>query len=118
MKGLRLCTFSFMASMFFLLMSCGNANEVKIPDDILSKEKMAEVMVDIHLLEATMNMNIAATDKASPTAVDVFKKHDITKEQYQESFVFYTEHPEVFTEVYQLVLNDLSKMQAEVSNGK
>lgn len=74
-------------------------------------------MVDIHLLEATMNMNIAATDKVS-IAVDVFKKHDITKEQYQESYTFYTEHPEVFTEVYQLVLNDLSKMQAEVSNGK
>ncbi len=82
-------------------------------------------MVDIHLLEATINLNGGNTSKISAikndTAIykmDVFKKHNISKEQYKESFYFYTQHPEFFTEVYQLILNNLSKMQAEVTNKK
>ena len=81
-------------------------------------------MVDIHLLEATMNSINITPDKVSsanatiPTAIDVFKKNNISKKQYDESFDFYTKHPEILSEIYQLVLNNLSKMQAEVMNEK
>jgi len=46
------------------------------------------------------------------------KKNNITKKQYDDSYNFYTQHPALLNEVYDLVLNDLSKMQAEVTNKK
>jgi len=98
-----------------LLFACTDAGKVVIPDSVLPKEKMAEVMVDIHLLEASMNLNIAEAEN-KPANLDLFSKHSTTKQQYDESYKFYTEHPELLTEIYQLVLNDLSKMQAETNS--
>lgn len=81
-------------------------------------------MTDIHLLEASMNMNISNTvalgnvSDIEATTLELFKKDSVTKEQYETSFIFYSNHPEVFMEVYKLVLNNLSQLQAEVANEK
>ncbi len=106
-----------------LLFACSN-NEVRvdIPDTVLSEQKMVEVMRDIHLSEATMNLNAfdpgkTAVENPSP-GLNVLKKNNITKQQYDESFDFYSQHPLLLNKVYELVLNDLSKMQAEVMNKK
>lgn len=105
-----------------LLAACSDPEHVDIPKDVLPKEKMAEVMVDVHLLEATVNLTVTATDKAAfnekGDQIDVYKKHNTTRQQYEESYAFYTRHPDLLGEIYQEVLNELSKMQAEVMNGK
>ena len=105
-----------------LLFACSEEKKADIPSTVISKQKMAEVMIDIHLLEATMNLNNYNIDRItngnSSILYDVFKKHKITKKEYRESFNYYSQHPEILTEVYQLVLDNLSKMQAEVMNRK
>ncbi|MBI5541329.1 MAG: DUF4296 domain-containing protein [Bacteroidia bacterium] len=92
----------------------------KIPDTVLSKNKMAALMVDVQLMEAAMNTNIMKTEfsPATPPNTNILKKHGISKKQFDESFEYYAQHPELFAEIYQLVLDDLSKMQAEVMNKK
>lgn len=110
--------FAVLISCFF---GCSNPQKVTIPSSVLSKEKMAEVMVDIHLLEATLNVQVGSNDKIKvqgPASVNIYNKHQVTKAQFEESFQFYTENPDLLVEVYQLVLNDLSKLQAEVMTGK
>ncbi len=105
-----------------LLFACSNEKKVDIPSNVLSKQKMAEVMLDVHLLEAAMSLNTYNTDMATSKnpapPFDVFAKYKITKKQYNESFDFYTRHPDLLKDVYQLVLENLSKMQAEVMNKK
>ena len=105
-----------------LFFSCSEKKAVIIPENILPKQKMAEVMVDINLLEATMSLNITNKDKVSvgnPTPdFNVLKKNNISKKQYDESFYFYSQKPDLLNEVYQIVLDDLSKMQAQVVNKK
>jgi hypothetical protein len=101
------------------LFACSNSSKVGIPDNVLPKEKMADVLVDVHLMEAAMNINASSTDKFnSSLKIDVYKKHKITKQQYENSFEFYTQNPELLGEVYQLVLSNLSRMQAEAINKK
>jgi len=100
-----------------ILFACSDEQTESIPQTILSQEKMAEVLVDIHLLEASMNVNINPAMIASvdqQVGTDVFKIHNINKQQYDESFIYYSQKPKQLQEVYQLVLNNLSKMQAEV----
>jgi len=106
----------FLSILFF---SCSDKERASIPDTVLSQEKMVKVLVDIHLLEASMNFSVSPETIASldvQAGADVFKKHTITKAQYDESFIFYSQNPELLGEIYQLVLNNLSKMQAEVMN--
>jgi hypothetical protein len=93
-----------------------------IPSDVLPEEKMAEVMVDVHLLEAALSIGTYNKDNATLQNIhpssDILKKHGLTKQQYDQSFAFYSSNPKLLAEVYQLVLNDLSKMQAEVMTRK
>ena len=83
---------------------------------------MSEVMVDVHLLEAALNVNALSRDQQIMNSIhpdsDVLKKHNVTREQYKESFTFYSQNPLLLAEVYQFVLNNLSKMQAEVMTKK
>lgn len=103
--------------------SCTSIEDrVAIPDTVLSQEKMSEVLVDVHLLEASLNVSTYNRDQVVVSTIypnsDVLKKNNVTKKQYQESFDFYSRNPLLLTEVYQLVLNNLSKMQAEVMSKK
>jgi hypothetical protein len=105
----------------FLTFSCTDPEEVVVPEDILKEEKMAQIFTDLSILEASMNVHVESidpkTDK-SAQQINIYAKHGITKEQFEESYRFYTENPEKMNEVYQLVLNDLSKLQAKVMNEK
>ncbi|MBI4929172.1 MAG: DUF4296 domain-containing protein [Bacteroidetes bacterium] len=96
-------------------LSCGQSEkQVVIPANVLPKEKMAEVITDIHLAEAETNFrplpDSASTEKLS--FQKVFEENKITKAQYDTSISFYIGHPELLNEVYEKVLNELSKMQA------
>ena len=106
----------------FFLFSCSEKKTEELPLNILSKEKMTEVMLDIHLLEASMSLNANGPDNTIAVAPskdsDVLKKHKISKSQYDESFDYYSKHPALLIEIYTQILNDLSKMQAKVSNKK
>ena len=90
----------------FILSACtAIEDKVSIPDTILSEQKMAEVMVDVHLLEAALNISNYSKDQVAVNAInpnsDILKKNNITKEQYNESFEFYARNPVLLTEVYQ-----------------
>jgi hypothetical protein len=106
------------------LISCGNNKDIVIPEHILSKEKMAQVMTDMHLLEASMNLNISnaiTTDKTPDMenrVRSVLNKNAVTKDEYETSFSFYTAHTQLLSELYTEVLNNLSKLQAKVANEK
>ena len=106
----------------FVLFSCSEQKKETMPVDVLSKQKMAEVMMDVHLLEAAMNINTYRFDPKikgnSEATFDVFSKNKITKKTYDDSFNYYTLHPEQLTEIYQIVLENLSKMQAKVMSRK
>lgn len=109
---------------FSVLSACQDENNVSVPGDVLSKEEMAAVMVDLNVLEASMNVRsgnadrVAASTESSALKSDVFAKHGLTREAFQHSFDFYGNHPKLFAEVYDLVLNEISRMQAQASSEK
>lgn len=110
-------------SFIFLFVACKETAEEQIPDYVIPAEKMANVLVDVHLVEATLNVGMGANPmnpsfsgqpNAGHITEDVFKKHGISKQLYDTSFTFYSQHPQMLNEIYQTVLNELSKKQAEV----
>ena len=104
-----------------VLVACADEKNT-VPENILPVQKMSEVMVDVNLLEASLGQNINTGIKVdsvnSKISFEVFKKHNITEEQYQESFDYYLQHLDSLDKIYELVLIDLSEMQAEVMSKK
>ena len=97
-----------------LVFSCGQKPKpIVIPATIIQKEKMARVLTDIHLAQAEMKLHTLpdSTKMDSLNFKKIFVKDTITKQQYEESLNFYIDHPELLNEVYEQVVNGLSKMQ-------
>ena len=103
---------------FFFLFSC-KPKEAKIPAGILPKEQMVSVLTDVHLAEAALTLN-TKNDSAALVAAGyynfIYQSHRITKKQFDESLDFYTKHPELLEKIYEEVINELSKKQAEAVN--
>lgn len=83
---------------------------------------MVAILVDVHLAEASgsLDLLINNTDpkKKARNITDVYTKHGVTKEQFDKSLKYYSSDPEKINAIYEKVLNDLNKLQAEAMKKK
>ncbi len=106
-------------SVLFTLTSCYNVNEgvTEIPKDLISKEKLTEVLTDIQIVEAgfiiSKNRN-GVRDLKPQYYTAVLESHNITLVQLRENVNYYQASPKVMEEIYENVLANLSKMQSNV----
>ncbi|MCX6290627.1 MAG: DUF4296 domain-containing protein [Bacteroidetes bacterium] len=102
-------------AVLLLSISCSK-KPADIPKNILSKTELVPVLVDIHLAQAATGVN-QLNDSARYGMKEysgyIFKIHGITKEKYDSSLAFYSRHPELIDEIYQEVINELSRKQSE-----
>jgi hypothetical protein len=93
-----------------LLIGCREKQE--IPPDVLSKEQMTMVLMDIYILEAQMKEVDLKFDSAKRLynllEQDVFKKHGISDTTYHKSFMYYQDRSKYLDEVYGMVVDSLS----------
>ena len=105
----------FIIAFIFFLFSC-TRKPVEIPKSVLPKDQLIPVLVDIHVAQAAMGMN-QLVDTSHFTMSEytsyIFTIHHITKNEYDSSMSFYSQHPELLSEIYQEVINELSKKQGE-----
>lgn len=116
MKHFSLVLFFFS----FMLTSCSKREE-KIPADIISKDKMVQVMVDIHIAESRSQIGVPFNDiktQKQSYYKFVFEKHKISYTLLKKSFDYYTARPEIFSKIYDEVITELSKRQAEKGGSK
>jgi hypothetical protein len=106
-----------------LVSSCRQKNKpLTIPSHILLTEKMTQVIADIHIAEAEINLNSppplpeSQKDSVLRNKIDferIFAKNKITRVQYDSSLSFYIDHPELLDTIYVQVISELSKRQIE-----
>lgn len=138
-----LLTFVLMRYLFLLLLltisSCGSdePQALKKPDDLIPEEAMVQVLADVHMLEAAItirnpgprnpiNMNgdpsvvpvIENTGKHPLAYYDIFKKYNLTRDQYEKTMAWYTANPVELNAIYDKVLVELTKRQVEMQAGK
>jgi hypothetical protein len=98
--------------------SCSDSKKIKIPEDVLSRDTMAIVLTDIHLVQASQRLGVVmdTTDTVSYTSFRyVWNKHHITEAEYKKSLDFYTHSPGMLDSIYEKVLTNLSRQKAELS---
>jgi len=101
---------------FFLVLllaaaSCKGPAE-EIPEDILPKEKMVQVLIRIHIAEAAVGMKNLPSDSASKLYKSyqnkIFKEEAVGDSAYAKSYSFYVKRPELMDEIYGAVVDSLS----------
>jgi hypothetical protein len=87
------------------------------PLHLLSQDQMVKLIADMQLLEATVNLKNAqrqSLQKKDTLAYgDIFKKYNSSYREFQENFAFYSSKPEVLSKIYDEVIIELTRMQAE-----
>ncbi len=90
------------------------------PTGTLSESQMTELLVDIHLTEATLrNANdslarlLDTTDMRKRFAA-VFRKHEIEPGQFNKSLNYYLEHIEELDKIYAEVIAQLTEKETEL----
>jgi hypothetical protein len=106
-------------SVLFLFCACGSKTEkTKIPDNIIPPDKMVSVIVDFHLIEASIGIeqqNGGDVNGMSNFRYNsVMKKHKINRKQLSDSFMFYTRHMKEMDKIYKQVVVELSTMQSRI----
>lgn len=109
--------FTILAIVIFILHSCGEKeNSVVIPENILSKEKYTDLLLSLALAESAANLNVknVKIEKLdSAYAFNPLKENKVSRAQYDSTASFYSEHPDLYKEVYDEVLKRLSEMESK-----
>ncbi|GAB4132413.1 MAG: hypothetical protein Fur0041_03690 [Bacteroidia bacterium] len=123
-----------------LLISCAEepVQTEKKPENLIPEEKMVKVLAEVHLLEAAIGLKspqprsrvfgrIDTAQQHLPLAeeqgdplkyYDIFKKLGVTRGQYDASMKWYAAHPEELNQIYDKVIEELTKQQLKEQTGK
>lgn len=93
-----------------VLVSCGKNDDV--PEDLIPKEQLVPLMLDIYLAEVKLS-NLKIIRDTAVSIFDtyegyLFEKHDIEKERYMESMTYYYDHTDQLELIYEALLDTLT----------
>lgn len=108
------------------------------PVDLIPEDKMIQVLADVHMLESALAYRGPSTPSRSPFMVaptekveipppgsqeslpyyDIFAKYGYTRDQYERSLQWYSLDPVHYSEMYDEVINELTRRQAKENAGQ
>ena len=89
---------------------------VQVPEGYIPKEKMVDIMVDIHLVEGARSgtLLLGDTNKLPDYYARIYEKYGLTEAEFKTNFDWYTQHPQELKAVYEEVIVELSKLEEEI----
>ena len=79
----------------FLFIGCSD----NVPDNLISKEKMENIIFDIMILNASSGFDLKIDDNLLSDEL-IYKKHNIDSLQFFESELYYSKNPRDHYEIY------------------
>lgn len=104
------------------VVACSNSNsevEIKenVPNYVLSSEKMSDVLVDLHIIDAAINLGYINQStliyNKSKLQDSVFSHYKIKRAGFDSSVVWYAKHLQDLRIIYDDVTTKLNKKHAE-----
>lgn len=92
------------------------------PKNLIKEKQMIEMLVDIHMAEATFakfrHDSIMKNNSSANFYYSVLDKYEVPDSVFEKSFVFYASVPRDFEKMYRKVMNKLSQVEQEYSGRK
>jgi len=97
-----------------VILSCNNIEKPKKPDNLISKNRMIDVITDISLMTAAkgMNKNVLEKNAINPQNY-IYEKYNIDSVQFAESNNYYAYDVKKYEEIYATVKERLEKQKTE-----
>ena len=97
-----------------LLASCSHDKS-----NVISENKMANVLRDIHMVDGTLNTYQYSMNKFQNTdSLYVYKmafdKNKVTRQEFIKSLEYYSKYPKKMDRIYTAVINELSSQQQNI----
>lgn len=105
---------------FIIILSVGCHKIVEKPKNLVSQEKMTEVLVQIYLHQQPTYMNQIPSVEWNPTEKDIqiIQNHGLKVDDFTDSYRYYVLKPEIFSAILLEVRNELENMLPEEERQK
>ena len=108
----------FLIVLSFLL-ACTSPKE-RIPEGILSQNEFASILKEVHLAEATFELQKTNGKEDAENALTksyqtIFSSHNIDETIFQKTLEYYANHPGELEKIYAKVLEELTKERARLN---
>ena len=110
--------FVFVVMLPLLFIAGCSSEEEKIPQEVIPRDKMIAILIDVQIAEARIQSNnLNTNDSTKQIALGyynyIFQKHHIKSSEFKSSFKYYAERLEMLNKMYEEVITGLSKRQSE-----
>lgn len=107
---------------FVLLVGCSESGPPPPPTNAMSEQQFVEVMVDVHLLEATVNHQFVKVADTSGVYhqyyAHLFGKHQIDRAIFDSTFNYYLRHPKLMNTIYKQVHDSLKALAIDLEENE
>ena len=97
-----------------LLFSCEDKVSYKKPEGLISKDKMIEMLYEMHLVVGTSNIKNVHLEKNRNYMSLVYEKYGIDSTQFAVSNVYYTAHIQEYEEIFEEVERRIQDLKDEL----
>jgi len=94
-----------------------NDDEIVIPEKLLTKTEMIEIISDVQIIEAGFSLNKyrLIQKKLKPEIYNkTLEKHAVTLQEFKDNIDYYNNYPKIMEDIYEQVLENLSKVQNDI----
>jgi predicted ribosome quality control (RQC) complex YloA/Tae2 family protein len=104
------------AYILIILAACAPDDNKHRNTDMITEDKMVQLLVDIHLTDAVLSVIYRTKPKSDDATLRIYesvlKKHNTTREQFDRSIEYYSRHIEEYEKIYDKVIEELSKLES------
>lgn len=101
--------------------SCGGKKTQQAPDDLISRDKMMDIIVEAWILENSINYWYKDTEETMPVTIglyaDLFERYHISKEQFIQSSDYYLKNDPNAEDFVHECLQRLEERKGEFTAG-
>ncbi len=106
----------FYIVVLILFFSCESKTKYKKPENLIPKDKMIDLLTEMHLVAGANNINNKNLEKNLNYMSLVFEKYKIDSVQFNANNVYYTSNIDEYEKMFEEVERRLKKLQDSYQN--
>lgn len=105
----------WLCALGLLVTACQKPEEVPMPAHLVPREKMINLLIELHLLEARTDAAALPSDSARALfrqqQKNVYRRYEISDSVFVQSYRYYAIHEKDLDEIYTIVVDSLTQRE-------
>lgn len=116
MKRYSFRLLGWLSALSLLVAACQKPEEVPVPQQLIPRDKMVSLLIEMHLLEARTDAAALPTDSARALfrqqQKNVYWRYEVSDSAFVQSYRYYATHEKDLDDIYATVVDSLSLREA------